>query len=158
MKKTLIISILLLTSCFCHAQKSKVDSLMAQIEKTNDIKKIGSISSELIAIPQGSMALLKQGRQDLAMAEAAGTEKGKERALLLIATATWDLRYTPQLLDASLRGARISGGLKDSLYLVQFLHCAGLANYFQQDIRKAGNYFIAAARIASAIHDTSAVM
>jgi two-component system NtrC family sensor kinase len=158
MKKIFIISILLLTCSICQAQNSKKDSLLAQINKTSDPEKIDRIGNELAGIPQGSSDLLKQGRYDLAKAEAAGIEKDKEKPLLLISVGACNLRYAPELLRATLQGVRISSALKDSLYLQFFLRFTGLANLFQQDMPKSTSYFKAAAKVASAIHNTAGLM
>ena len=88
------------------------------------------ITRELFTIPQGSIALYKQGRQDLAKAETTGILKDKEHALLMIAGSTFNLRYAPELLNAALQGVRISRESKDSVYLENFLHFTGLANLF----------------------------
>jgi hypothetical protein len=158
MKKIFIISVLLLPFCFCQAQNRKANSLLEQIDKTADPVKIGTIGHELVAMSQGGITLLKKGRQDLVKAETTGTLKDRERALLLITYGTFNLRYAPELLDASLQGVRISSELQDSLYLERFLRYAGLANFFQQDLRKAGTYFLAAAKVAKAIHDSAILM
>jgi two-component system NtrC family sensor kinase len=158
MKKIFIICILLLSCHFGHAQNSNIDSLLKQIEKTNAPEKIAAISNKLVAIPQGSIALLKQGREDLAKTEATGILKDKEKPLLLISLGACNLRYAPELLQATLQGIRISSASKDSLYLEFFLHFTGLANLFQQDIRKSASYFKSAANVASAIHDTVGLM
>jgi two-component system NtrC family sensor kinase len=142
----------------CRAQNSKVDSLLAQIEKTYAPEKMNIITHELITIPHGSIALLKQGRQDLAKAETTGVLKDKEHALLMIAASTFDLRYAPELLNATLQGARISRELKDSVYLEHFLRLRGLANYFEQDIPKSCSYLRLACQVALAIHDTTGLI
>lgn len=60
MKKIYIIFLMLFSCCFCHAQKHKVDSLLAQIEKTYNEKKIDDITNELTILPQGNIALFAQ--------------------------------------------------------------------------------------------------
>jgi two-component system NtrC family sensor kinase len=158
MKKTLIISILLFGGYFSRGQNSRVDSLLAQIEKTYAPDKMNVLTRKLVTIPQGSIALLKQGRIDLAKAETTGILKDKEHALLMMGSSTFNLRYAPELLNAALQGVRISRELKDSVYLERFLNYTGLANYFEQDIPKSCSYLRAACQVALAIHDTTGLI
>ena len=154
MKNIFITLLLLLNCCFCRAQTNKVAGLLAQIEKTYDEKKVDAITGELLSLPQGNIALLDQGRRDLAKEESGAITKDRERALLQIAVSTFNLRYAPEMLDACLQGIHLSTELKDAAYLIHFMRLAGLAYIFQQDTRKGANYFIAAAKIARASHDT----
>ena len=158
MKKIFLISILLFIGYLCRGQNGRVDSLLTQIEKTYAPEKMNIITRELFTIPQGSIALYKQGRQDLAKAETTGILKDKEHALLMIAGSTFNLRYAPELLNAALQGVRISRESKDSVYLENFLHFTGLANLFEQDIPKSSSYFRAACQVALAIHDTTGLI
>jgi two-component system NtrC family sensor kinase len=157
--KKIFIPVLLLVFCsFCRAQSAKTDSLLVQIEKTGDPEKINDIAGEAIKIPQVAPALLNQGSRDLAKANTTGILIDKERALIEIGTATWYLRYAPEMLDACLQGIRISRELKDSASVMHFMHFAGLANYFQQDLSKSDYYFLTSAKLAATLHDTSAMM
>jgi len=154
MKKTIITGVFLLICHLAWAQKSRLDSLLVKIDKTADPEKVYTISDEIDAIPQGNIALLKKGRQDLAKAQTTGTIKAREHALLMITRATFNLHYTPELLAASLQGERISRDLKDYRYLDRFLHMAGLAYTYQQDMRKSCSYELASAKVGTAAHDT----
>jgi two-component system NtrC family sensor kinase len=153
--RKLTAALLLATFCLTvHAQQKKIDSLLTKIDQTSDPEKIRTLSDELITIPQGTIALLKKGRQNLANAEVSGKVKYKERALLIISYASANLHNTPEMLDASLQGVRISRDLKDYRYLARFLHTVGLAYTFQQDVRRSNSYYLMSASVALTVRDT----
>src|ERR1700761_487937 len=108
MKKILIILLLLLTGHAVWAQKSSLDSVLAQLDKTDNPAKTTKLINEAFKLPGGYLAILKKGKQELANADASSSPKKKEAALMMICEASFTLHDAPTLLDVSLQGASLS--------------------------------------------------
>ncbi|MGZ3750000.1 MAG: ATP-binding protein, partial [Mucilaginibacter sp.] len=148
MKKILLISILLIVCHTCWAQKKRLDSLLTKIDQINNFEQRSIIQADVLAIPGGDFALLKKGKRDLVVAEAAALPEKEARALLMICGATFTMHDLPGLLDASLKGISISQNINNNFYLSRFLHMAALANIYAQDWKKSVSYGLQAARVA----------
>lgn len=156
MKKTTIAFLLTLFCITTHAQQKKIDSLLSKLDHTQDLHKLSTIFQHLMTIPHGDLALLKKGQKDLANAEAQKNILQQERALWATTAADFSLHNSPGLLDASLKGIRVSEQDHNAHFLSIFFHEAALAYVFAKDYRKSGNYSLQAAAIAIKARDTLA--
>jgi len=154
MKKVLISVVVLLVCQAVLAQKKRIDSLLTKIEQTAEIKDWNPYLAQLYAIPQGMSALSEKGKGELAEALRAGDSKKQLRALFMIAYSAYARYDAPQMLTAALPAIRICRDMHNNYYLGQMLAMAGLANFIQQDKRKAIYYFRLAEQASLTVRDT----
>src|SRR5579862_889700 len=154
MRKVLISVIVLLVCHVAWAQKKRIDSLLTKIDQTAEIKDWGPFIGQLYAIPQGLTELSKKGKLELAEAGRAGDNRKQLRALFMITFGAYAQYDAPQMLNAALPAIRICRDMHNNYYLGRMLTIAGLANFIQQDKRKAIYYFRLAELASLTVRDT----
>jgi signal transduction histidine kinase len=136
------------------AQTSRVDSLVNEIQGAKGILSHKTLLNQIYAIPGGDSILLKRGQTALVKSEATGNTTDREHALLLICYANFKISNRPALLEACIKGIRLSSATDDGFYLARFQHMAAMAYVNTGDDRKSTEYSLQAAKTAMTIKDT----
>lgn len=150
------IAVTLALVAFCiaaHPQQKTIDSLIAKVSSSKDIKQKRSLWKQIHYLPGGDLALLKHGRKELERAKLSTEVQSQLSALLDICLASELLNDPPTLLDAALQGIRICQNTRSDQYLPDFLIFASFAYILERDIRHSINYSLYAAKLLAAKND-----
>jgi signal transduction histidine kinase len=154
MKQLIIILFLSLIAVNIGAQSRRIDSLMAQINPSDDFDKTNALLSQILVFPHGNAELLKYEKQKLVNAELAGNTLNQLFALLIIERLNFYKGNLPETLNADLKGIRLSKDNQNYPYLGWFLQSEGLVYALTGDEKKCSDFLQQAFVAATKAKDT----
>lgn len=141
-----------------YAQQKTIDSLLAKMNATTDLKQKSGLWKQIYSLPGGDLALLKHGRKNLESAKSSKDAQKQLSALLDICVAAEHINDPPTVLDGALQGIRICQDPKYSEYLPYFVNFAAFAYILERDIRHSVSYTIYAAKLLAAENNIKGVI
>ena len=141
-----------------YAQQKTIDSLLAKMNATTDLKQKSGLWKQIYSLPGGDLALLKHGRKNLESAKSSKDAQKQLSALLDICVAAEHINDPPTVLDGALQGIRSCQDSKYSEYLPYFVNFAAFAYILERDIRHSVSYTIYAAKLLAAENNIKGVI
>jgi two-component system, NtrC family, sensor kinase len=154
MKQLIIILFLSLIAGNIGAQSRRIDSLMAQINPSDDFDKTNALLRQILVFPHGDAELLKYEKQKLVNAELAGNTLSQLFALLIIERLNFYMGNLPEALNADLKGIRLCKDNQNYRYLGWFLQSEGLVYALTGDEKKSSDFLQQAFVAATKAKDT----